>query len=148
VADLVIVDWKAVRKRPPRDTLARRLQTRVYRTLAVEAGAAFFGGQPPAPEQIEMCYWFANDHGRVEHFAYDAAQHAADRAYLAGLIEEIAARQAKIWPLTPDVKQCRFCSYRSLCERGVAPGFFGDLEDDLEPQPLAIDLEQIAEIEF
>lgn len=145
---LVVVDWKATRTRPPRETLARRLQTRVYRTLAVKAGAAFFGGQPPASEQVEMCYWFATEGGRVERFAYDAEQHAADLAYLSSLIEEIGARQAAIWPLTPDVRRCRFCNYRSLCERGVKPGFFQDLDEDLEPLPLEIDLEQIAEIEF
>lgn len=148
---LVVVDWKTVRRRPPRAALARRLQTRVYRFLAVEAGAACFGGRPPAPEQVEMVYWFAIDNGRVERFAYDDAQYEADRAYLAGLVEEIAAHREPIWPLTPDVAQCRFCNYRSLCERGARAGFFEDLEDDLEEDleaRLEIDLEQIAEIEF
>ncbi len=145
---LVVVDWKAVKTRPPRDILARRLQTRVYRTLAVKAGAAYFGSQPPAPEQVEMCYWFANDGGQVERLAYDAGQHDADCSYLADLIDGISAQQQSIWPLTADVRKCRFCNYRSLCERGVTPGFFQDLEDDIEPTPLEIDLEQIAEIEF
>lgn len=149
---LVVVDWKTVKKRPPRAILARRLQTRVYRFLAVEAGAAFVGGQTPAPEQVEMVYWFANDGGRVERFAYDAGQYAADRAYLAGLIDEVAAHREPIWPLTADVGQCRFCNYRSLCERGAMAGFFEDLEDELagdaEARHLEIDLEQIAEIEF
>jgi hypothetical protein len=145
---LVVVDWKTVRRKPPRAVLARRLQTRVYRCLAVDAGAAFFGGQPPAPEQVEMLYWFATDRGRVERFAYDADQHAADRAYLADLIAEISAHQEPIWPLTSDVGQCRFCNYRSLCERGVRAGIFAELEVDIEPLPIEIDLEQIAEIEY
>jgi hypothetical protein len=145
---LVVVDWKAVRRRPPRATLARRLQTRVYRTLAVDAGAAFFDGLLPAPEQVEMLYWFANDGGQVERFVYDAEQHAADHTYLAGLVAEIGAHREPIWPLTSDLDQCRFCNYRSLCERGVRPGFFEDLEIDVEPAPLEIDLEQIAEIEY
>jgi CRISPR/Cas system-associated exonuclease Cas4 (RecB family) len=145
---MVIVDWKTSLKRPSRTTLARRLQTRVYRYLAVEAGAEFNGGQRPQPEQVEMVYWFANDGGATERFPYDAAQYTADRGYLAGLIAEIAARDEEIWPLTPDVRQCRFCNYRSLCERGVKPGFLGEFEDDLEPDEVEIDLEQVAEIEF
>ncbi len=76
---LVVVDWKAVLKRPSRANLARRLQTRVYRYLAVEGGAAFNGGQPPEPEQVEMIYWFAEFGGAVERFPYDADQHAGRR---------------------------------------------------------------------
>ena len=144
----VIVDWKTSRRRPPRGALARRLQTRLYRFLAVEAGAEFNGGQRPAPEQVEMIYWFAAHGGAAERFPYDAQQHAADAAYLTDLLTEIAARRQPGWPLTPDERRCRFCNYRSLCQRGVRPGFLADLEDDIEPEEIEIDLEQIAEIEF
>jgi CRISPR/Cas system-associated exonuclease Cas4 (RecB family) len=145
---LVVVDWKTVLKRPGRSTLARRFQTRVYRYLAVEAGAAFYGGARPRPEQVEMIYWFAAFGGAIERFPYDAGQHAADGDSLAHLVAEIVARQAPIWPLTPDERQCRFCKYRSLCERNVKPGFLADLDEDLEPPELEIDLEQVTEIEF
>ncbi len=144
---LVIVDWKTTLKRPSRSALARRLQTRIYRYLAVEAGARFNQGQPPHPEQIEMIYWFAED-GATERFPYDADRYSADRHDLSHLIEEIMAHQEPLWPLTPDVHHCRFCTYRSLCERGVRAGFSGDLEDDLEFLDLETDLEQIAETEF
>ncbi len=144
----VVVDWKTWLKPAHRATLARRMQTRVYRYLAVKAGAEFNGGQRPEPQQVEMVYWFANQGGATHRFAYDAAQHADDREYLSGLIKEIAARDQEIWPLTPDLRQCRFCNYRSLCERGVKAGFLDELEEDLEPAELEIDLEQVAEIEF
>jgi CRISPR/Cas system-associated exonuclease Cas4 (RecB family) len=145
---LVVVDWKAVLKRPSRAVLAGRLQTRVYRYLAVEAGAANNGGQRPRPEQVEMVYWFAEFGGAVERFPYDVEQHAVDGGYLAGLIAAIAAHQESIWPLTLDERHCRLCNYRSLCERRVTAGFVADLEDDLEPAEVTIDLEQIAEVAF
>ncbi len=148
---LVVVDWKTVSRLPLRDRLAERLQTRVYRYLAVEAGAAFNGGRRPEPEQVEMVYWFAAHGGHTERFAYDSAQHAADRQVLAALAAEIAARRERdeaIWPLTPDREQCRFCSYRSLCERGVKAGSLENLEDDVESLDIEIDLEQVAEVEF
>lgn len=148
---LVVIDWKAVQKRPSRTNLARRLQTRVYRYLTVEAGAAFNGGQRPQPEQVEMVYWFAAHAGATERFPYDSTQHAADRAFLTGLIGQITAREELVWPLTPNQKLCRFCNYRSLCERDVEPGFPEELDDDAEPldlDPLRLDLEQIAEVEF
>ena len=145
---MVIVDWKTAGKQPARPVLARRLQTVVYRYLAVEAGAALSGGWPPEPEQVEMIYWFAQKNGQTVRFAYDSAQHDGARAYLLDLQSEIAARTEPIWPLTADEKRCRFCNYRSLCERGARAGFFDDLEDEFEPLEEAIDLEQIAEVEF
>jgi hypothetical protein len=145
---LVIVDWKTVLKRPNRTTLARRLQTRIYRYVAVEAGAAFNGGRDVQPAQVEMVYWFAEDGGTTERFPYDTTQYTADGVYLAGLVTEIVAHEEPIWPLTLDERECRFCNYRSLCERGVKAGFLNDLGEDLEPDELEIDLEQVAEIEF
>lgn len=145
---LVVVDWKTAFRLSPRAALARRLQTRVYRYLAVEAGAAFNGGQRPQPDQVEMVYWFAQFAGETERFPYAADQHAADHVYLTDLIAEITARKESVWPLTPNERHCRFCNYRSLCERGVKAGFLKDLDKDLEPDVPEIDLEQIAEIAF
>lgn len=145
---LVVVDWKTVARLPARRRLEERLQTRVYRYLAVEAGAAFNGSRRPEPEQVEMVYWFAGHSGHTERFAYDVAQHAADGEYLAGLAAEIVNRQDPIWPLTPDRQQCRFCNYRSLCERGAKAGSLANLEDDIETLDIEIDLEQVAEVEF
>lgn len=145
---LVVVDWKTMARRPTRAELARRLQTRVYRYLAVEAGATLFGGQRPQPAQVEMVYWLAQSGGDTERFPYDAAQYAADSGYLADLVAGIAAQGGEIWPLTAQVDHCRCCNYRSLCERGVKPGFLQELGDDLEDAGLEIDLEQIAEMAF
>jgi len=124
------------------------MQTIVYRYLAVEAGAALNGGEPPAPEQVEMVYWFAQSNGATQRFAFDAAQHAAARTHLAGLIAQIAARTDPVWPLTADQNLCRLCNYRSLCERGIEAAFLDKLEDDFEPLEAGFDLEQIAEVEF
>lgn len=145
---LVIVDWKTVSKMPSRATLAHRLQTHVYRYLAVEAGAALNGGQLPIPTQVEMVYWFAQEGGQAIRFGYDDAQHAAAGTYLDSLIQQITGHNEAVWPLTADERRCRFCNYRSLCDRRVVPGFVEDLDDDLELDEVAIDLEQIAEIEF
>jgi len=144
----VIVDWKTPFKRPSRSTLAQRLQTRVYRTLAVRAVAPYNGGRAPEPEQVTMVYWFAQSNGATERFPYDTQQFAADATYLTGLVSEIASRQEPMWPLTPDPGRCRFCNYRSLCERAVKGSFVEELEDDLEATQPEIDLEQIAEIAF
>ena len=145
---LVVVDWKTVRKPPNRTILAQRMQTYVYRYLAVEAGATFNGWRRPEPDQVEMMYWFAERGGTTERFAYDVEQHAAAHDHLSGLLVQIAAQSGAIWPLTTNERHCRFCNYRSLCERDVKPGFLEDLDEDIEPATLELDLEQVAEVEF
>jgi hypothetical protein len=84
-----------------------------------------------------MRYWLAEYPQSPESFAYDAATYQADLDYLTALISEIAARAAasrsetgpgaasgfdEVWPLTDDWGQCRFCNYRSLCDRGDIAG--------------------------
>ena len=140
----VIVDWKTSRKKPTRQWLAGRLQTRIYRYLMVRAGATLNDGQPLAPEQVEMVYWFANYPDQAETFTYDAAQFAEDEAYLSDLITTIVAQDDEIFPLTMDERRCRFCQYRSLCARGASPGSMdeeeaflaGDLDPDIDDGPV------------
>ncbi len=147
----VIVDWKTGQKRPSRRWLAERLQTRVYRYLLVEAGAHLNAGEPIAPEQVEMIYWFANHPDDPEHFAYDARQHQTDGETLEGLIGEIIGLGENDFPLTTHERHCRFCPYRSLCQRGIEAGTLLESEHDLdlgEDWSIDLDLEQIAEIAF
>jgi CRISPR/Cas system-associated exonuclease Cas4 (RecB family) len=147
----VIVDWKTSRRRPKRKDLAERLQTRVYPYLLVQAGAHLNGGRPFAPEQIEMVYWFAEYPEDPARFAYDAARYAADGAYLAALVEEITGLSDTDFPLAVDGERCRFCPYRSLCQRGVEAGAFDAGLDEVDAGDafdLDIDFEQIAEIEY
>ena len=148
----VVFDWKTSRQRAPRRWLAERLQTRVYPYLLLHAGADLTGGRPLAPEQIGMVYWFAGFPDRPERFIYSAEQAAEDAAYLSGLVEQIAllAGGEGIWPLTPVEERCRFCVYRSLCDRGVEAGRLDETDyRDFEPEiEVDLDFEQVAEIEY
>jgi len=91
-----------------------------------------------------MIYWFAEFPAEPQVLPYDSTQHAENVAFLSGLIDEIAARADLVWPLTSDEARCRYCVYRSLCERGVAAGASdeGDLED------LEIQLAEVEEIAY
>ena len=143
----VILDWKTSRRRPRREWLAERLQTKVYPYLLVRAGAHLNDGQPLAPEQVEMVYWFANFPDDPAHFVYDAAQYEADEAYLASLVERIGNPP---YPRTSDERDCRYCRYRSLCQRGVEAGPLDEM-DETEAGAgfdISLDFEQIAEIEY
>ncbi len=150
-----ILDWKTSRRRTPRPWLSRRLQTRVYPYLLAEAGHDLNRGRPIAPDQITMIYWFADFPDQPERFVYSAGQHRENAGYLAGLVEQMTllAGGDGDWPLTPLERNCRFCVYRSLCDRGVEAGHLDDADLDLEdfvPESfdVEIDFEQIGEIAF
>ncbi len=152
----VIFDWKTYRRLPRRAWLEARLQTRVYPYLLVEAGAALNQGRPLPPDQLEMIYWFADHPEAPERYPYSAARYAADEAYLRGLVDEIDALPEDRFELTPDLDKCRFCTYRSYCDRGGAAGSLSEFDrglEDLERDAQAavsldIDFDQVGEIEF
>lgn len=147
----VIFDWKTSRQRPQRAGLARRLQTRVYPYLLVQAGAHLNQGVPFTPEQVQMIYWFADFPGQPERFPYSQGQYQADEAYLCGLIAEIERLPEAGFTLTEQVERCRFCVYRSLCDRGVNAGALSEMQEDTEAalqESLDFDFEQIGEIGF
>ncbi len=151
----VVVDWKTSARRPRSGWLIERLQTRVYRRLLVRAGAALNAGAPIAAEQVEMIYWFANFPDEPERLRYDATQFEADGRFLAELAAEIAQCNDDVFSLTDDERNCRFCAYRSLCDRGVEAGALSvdepaDIADRGRSDDWAarFDMEQIGEIAF
>lgn len=150
-ARAVILDWKTAQRRTSAFTLKNRLQTRVYRYLLVRAGAHLNGGTPFAPEQVEMLYWFAEFPDSPERLPYTAAQFEADDAYLTGLVARIAGLAEADFTLTADEAACRYCLYRSYCDRGIRAGDFdaapAETDPDLDLLP-DFDFEQIAEIAF
>ncbi len=143
----LIYDWKTYQKRTRDEWLAARWQTRVYRSLLVQAGSHLNGGRPILPESIEMVYWFANYPDDPARFAYTSAQFKRDWSAISRIVEEIAASGS--FPMTEDDSRCRFCPYRSYCDRGVVAGDLGDIEAEAElDEVFDINFEQIGEIEF
>ena len=142
----IIYDWKTSRKRLKNETLASRWQTRVYRAMLVRAGNQLNGGQPLAPEQIEMIYWFPDFPTEPARFPYNAGQYKRDWDELEKLAAEIANR-AEFPPVEPEKADsiCPWCSYRSYCNRGIHAGEGEGGEIETSPE---INIEQIGEIEL
>ncbi len=150
----VIVDWKTSRKQAAH-WLAARLQTRVYRYVLSQAGSQLNDGAMIQPEQVRMVYWYATDPEHPESLLYDVTTAAADARYLTGLVATIADSSDNDFPKTEDARRCRFCAYRSLCNRGIEAGLLAeeDADDEGKPEPefdwdRGIDFEQIAELAF
>ncbi len=148
---LLILDWKTSRQHPRHRWLEERLQTHVYPYVLASAGGTFLSGSQPDPAKIEMIYWFTNQPEQPESFAYSQAKYAEDQRFLLNLVTTIDRKVEKIYPLTPDVRRCLYCTYRSLCNRGVTPGDMEHLEEWTEPESaedVSIDFDQIGEIEL
>ena len=148
---LIILDWKTSQRHPKRKWLADRLQTHVYPFVLTGSISGLIGGIPADPDQIEMIYWFTNQPDQPEHFSYNKLSFREDTRYINNLVSTIDQKSEPIFPLTPDIKRCLYCTYRSLCNRGVKPGDLRHLEEWLEPElaeEVSIDFDQIGEIEF
>lgn len=142
----IIYDWKTYRKRPRNEFLVLRWQTRVYRALLTKAGNQLNGGQPIAPEQIEMVYWFSDFPNDPAHFPYNAIQYKRDWDALEKLAADIA--NATDFPLVEAEKAdstCAWCNYRSYCNRGTQAGQGESEEIETSPE---INFEHIGEIEL
>ncbi len=143
----IIFDWKTYTRRPRDEWISARWQTRVYRTLLVQAGAHLNGGKPFDPERVEMTYWYADFPSEPATFRYDARQFKRDWSAIEKVVKEISS--AKDFPLTEDEKTCRFCVYRSFCNRGTQAGREDEAEAEMEAEAaFDINFEQIGEIEF
>lgn len=143
----VIYDWKTHARRPRNEYLASRWQTRVYRAMLVKAGSELNAGKPFQPENISMVYWFADFPTEPAEFAYDAQQFKRDWSAIESSIVEIS--RVEKFPLTEDRKQCRFCVYRSLCDRGERAGPWQEADDQTaDSPPFDLDFEQVGETEF
>ncbi|NJN94844.1 MAG: PD-(D/E)XK nuclease family protein [Anaerolineales bacterium] len=147
----LIIDWKTSLHKPERDTLARRMQTRVYPYVLALAGAAFNTGQPIDPATIEMIYWYPTSPDQPEHFQYNAQLCRRDEEFLSSLIEQIKhSAQTTAFPLVEDKKACTYCVYRSFCDRGQKGGPVAELAEETvgELDLSSLDWDQIAEIQF
>jgi len=150
---VTIYDWKTSLKRPEHKSMINRLQSKVYPYLMVKAGAQFNQDNAISPDQIDMIYWFTDYPDDPAHFPYSQEQFESDEAYLGELTAEIQEMGDEDAPLTDEEWRCRYCKFRSLCNRGVEAGPLNEIDLEGEPDTdlgfdLDLDFEQVAEIEF
>ena len=143
----LIYDWKTYRKRPRKEHLVTRWQTRLYPALLAQAGSRLNGGEKILPENIEMIYWFTNFPHEPARFQYTQAKLDRDWTLTEKLTTEINTAEAFL--MAEDERPCRFCSFRSYCDRGKEAGSWDEMEAETEAEEnFSIDFEQIGEIAF
>ncbi|MDX9864937.1 MAG: PD-(D/E)XK nuclease family protein [Anaerolineaceae bacterium] len=146
----VIIDWKTSAHRPSSINLQQRIQSRLYPFLLVLAGGRLNNGHPFEPEQITMRYWFPGAPDKPEIIGYTKEQHEENKAFFTGLLSEIVNTPDGRFLLTADESKCKYCQYRSLCERQVEAGDWKQAEDSdfSSPDQGFLDIEQIGDIIF
>jgi len=123
----IIYDWKTFGRRPTQEMLAARMQTQAYLAVLARAGAELNGGQPFQSADISMVYWFSEFPDQPVTFSYDDQRLNAAWRRISDLVEAIEG--AAEFPLTDDRRHCRFCTYRSLCDRGQRAGEEGEADE-------------------
>ncbi len=148
---LVIFDWKTSRRQPQQKWLEERIQTRLYRFLLAQSGSMLNGEIKTLPEQIEMNYWFTSQPELPINLPYTQGQYEQDLTFFTNLIDEIAELPENGFSRTADLTKCRYCVYRSHCDRGTVAGNLDEFEDfesatvDIDDE---LDFDQIEEIAF
>ncbi len=140
-----IFDWKTGNKPLRYSHLLDRIQTRVYMYMSVEAGTRWNNGQPFPADQVEMIYWQAADPHELIRIPYSTERFQQDQDQLTRLIETIEGEPEDGFFRTAEERNCRFCNYRSFCERGFIPGSQEEFEQSAGGD---IDLSDVELVEY
>ena len=150
--DYLIIDWKTASKKPSKSILANRVQTFLYPYIFQGAGGELFGAEKISPTEITLQYWYPLAGIPEEVFPYSDATHQEVTQNISDLIQQIyeLIDADKPFPLTNDRQHCKYCIYRSYCERGHLTSSV-PAGTELEQEDLSnvhFDLDLIKEIEF
>lgn len=149
-----IVDWKTSQKPPNENWLNQRIQSILYPFILANAGEELFPAPKISPKDISMTYWFPENPQNEVHLPYSENLYRKHTQKLSKTLDSIQEifRGNGAWEKTDQLDHCRFCIYRSRCDRGSHPGnldqYLGLFDDEPEMGLDEMDLEQIGEIRY
>ncbi|MHB8133455.1 MAG: PD-(D/E)XK nuclease family protein [Anaerolineaceae bacterium] len=144
-----IIDWKTNKKKPSSQQIKNSIQSRLYPLVLFLSENERISPNKISPDQIEMIYWFANFPDKMETFKYSNYQFEEDLSFFQEIIQKISLKKTGEFLKTTRTQLCKYCQYRSLCERGTTPGSLDNPEDEIwNEEILDIDFSQIGEVEF
>lgn len=146
---MLIFDWKTSSRAPRESILKSKIQSKLYPFILLENSKEFFGSKGSKPiEKTKMIYWFPEHPKNIIEFEYGENEHHETRVCLSGLIAEIINKPPNTdYPKTDNDFLCKFCQYRSLCDRGIVAGDYLDVGmQELDLDNISIDFDSIPEI--
>ena len=147
---MMIIDWKTTTIPPKKEYFKEKIQTVLYPLLAYECRKSIYPLLEITAEDITMKYWFPVFPQNSIDFSSLADHLENDRVYIADMIKEIENTDEGNFFKTDNMKLCKFCQYRSLCERGISAGIL-DVKDaslDIEQMTGEISFESSEEITY
>ena len=115
--NFTIYDWKTSRRQPSKTWLAGQMQSRVFPlVLALHLDEI---NQPFT--ELRMVYWEVAQPDRPYIFKSTTQTLAEDQAYIFALMQKINSFSQADFHKTDDIQRCRYCRYRSYCNRGTQP---------------------------
>ena len=111
---LTIYDWKTSKKKPARAWLEAQLQSKVFPLVLAEEYKLL--ERAPAPA-VRMLYWEVSEPDEPFVLTCGADRLAEDREFVLSLMANISTSRPPDFLRTDDVQRCRFCVYRSYCNR-------------------------------
>ncbi len=120
-----IYDWKTSRNVPSDTTLQNRIQTRVFPFVLANS---LLGSEGFESYKIRMVYWEVSKPSSPFLLDYSRDKYDQDRSFLLNMITTLLANNNFL--KTKDIRSCRYCLYRSHCNRGVLAGDLMEMPDD------------------
>jgi hypothetical protein len=142
----IILDWKTTQHRTSASFLEKKLQSQIYPYVLSAANK-----EVCSPDNIQMVYWFPEFPDESEVSNYSTDQYLRTEDLLKGMIEDVSKRKYGDFPLTDDDRKCKYCVYRSLCDRGLTAGDIARIDEGNgvdSNKSDEIDFNEIEEIEF
>ena len=151
-ASITILDWKtgATNKRPSSQSIRNRIQSKLYPLIYILANKNLLNQIKQKENMLQMMYWFPHFPSQPEVISYTYLAYENDLAEISKHIQEIDALTGKSFSLTVDKSHCKYCVYRSFCDRGISAGDFQDLLDVQETaqEDINLDFDHLEEIAF
>lgn len=147
---LIIAEWKTSEFLPKREMISNTVQSILYPFMIYVCRNNIFPDINIDHEDIKMVYWFPNHPEKLIALNYSREKHDLNRRYLADVINRIQNTQSGSFNKTENLKSCSYCEFRSLCERGIKPGYYDTENPDLDFDQLIADIqfEDSLEISF
>ncbi len=142
----IILDWKTTQYRTSSSILRKKSQSKVYPFVLAESYK-----ENCSPANIQMIFWFPEFPNEPEIFDYSPELHRQAEEDLNELIDDIAERKNGKFELTDDKRKCKYCIYRSLCDRGIQAGDLIRIDEGIvsdSDETYDLDFDKIEEIEF
>jgi len=144
--NIIILDWKTTQYRTSSSILRKKSQSLVYPFVLAETYK-----ENCSSENIQMIFWFPEFPNEPEVFNYSTELHKQTEEYFKEMIDDIAERKTGEFQLTDDKRKCKYCIYRSLCDRGIQAGDLTKKVEDVvagSDETDDLDFDKIEEIEF